>query len=329
MAPLWVLICYSRDSDEHRERVLALRDRLILRAVDCETAPFSKKSLSGGVLPSGRHPKRETDPARIVVVCSQGYQAVIEAAQTAALPWARIRAEMESPADRLTRVLAEAKHEVSGKAPPKGSWLPVVFSPGEARFVPRELRALGPIDLSAPDGFEALCRRLGASSAEPTSPGTSSPALISLAGDVRRPGRVFISHAEEDSDLAQELARGLERAGFGTWYYERDGVAPGPSYLARIAEAIENNDALLLLITHSSLKSHQVEREVDKAHELARPIVPLLRGISDAEYRRQQPAWGMAVGARTSVAIRADGVAGVLPLLVAGLGEVLRKRIQR
>jgi hypothetical protein len=37
---------------------------------------------------------------------------------------------------------------------------------------------------------------------------------------------VFISHVEEDADLAVSLAGGLELAGFTTWYDERD-TLPG------------------------------------------------------------------------------------------------------
>ncbi len=40
--------------------------------------------------------------------------------------------------------------------------------------------------------------------------------------------RVFVSHVAEDSALAVRLARGLEDAGYATWYYERDSL-PGAS----------------------------------------------------------------------------------------------------
>lgn len=41
---------------------------------------------------------------------------------------------------------------------------------------------------------------------------------------------IFISYVEEDGDVAAELARGIEDAGYSAWYHERDSV-PGPSYL--------------------------------------------------------------------------------------------------
>jgi hypothetical protein len=42
-------------------------------------------------------------------------------------------------------------------------------------------------------------------------------------------GHIFISHAEKDAGLALELAKGLEAAGYKTWYFERDSL-PGLSW---------------------------------------------------------------------------------------------------
>jgi hypothetical protein len=39
---------------------------------------------------------------------------------------------------------------------------------------------------------------------------------------------IFISHVEEDSAVALQIAHGLEAVGYTTWYYERDSV-PGLS----------------------------------------------------------------------------------------------------
>jgi len=33
---------------------------------------------------------------------------------------------------------------------------------------------------------------------------------------------VFISHIEEDAEVAETIAHSLEGAGYTTWYYERD-----------------------------------------------------------------------------------------------------------
>jgi len=49
---------------------------------------------------------------------------------------------------------------------------------------------------------------------------------------------VFISHVEEDADIALEIALGLEEAGYTTWCYEADSI-PGPSYLIRTGQPVE------------------------------------------------------------------------------------------
>ena len=76
---------------------------------------------------------------------------------------------------------------------------------------------------------------------------------------------VFISHIEEDADLVLQLAAALENVGYSTWYHERDGV-PGVSYLVQTSQAIEECRAFLLVISKESLASHQVTKEVVRAH---------------------------------------------------------------
>ncbi|MEX1257777.1 MAG: toll/interleukin-1 receptor domain-containing protein [Gemmatimonadota bacterium] len=61
---------------------------------------------------------------------------------------------------------------------------------------------------------------------------------------------IFISHVEEDFPVVQELAQGLEAAGYSTWYYERDSGA-GPSCLLQTRDAIMSAQAVLLLVAFS------------------------------------------------------------------------------
>lgn len=97
------------------------------------------------------------------------------------------------------------------------------------------------------------------------------------------PHDVFISHVEEDADLAVGLASELELAGFTTWYYERDTLR-GPSYLLQVADAIGDASVVLVVISTHALSSHQVTAEVVRAYEREKPFVPLLVDISHAEY---------------------------------------------
>lgn len=132
------------------------------------------------------------------------------------------------------------------------------------------------------------------------------------------PHQVFISHVAEDADVALEIAQGLEAKGYGTWYYERDSI-PGLAYLIQVGQAIEQSQAVLVVISAASLGSNQVTVEVVRAHESSKHFVPVLRDITHQEFQTRQPEWRTAMGAATSITIPPQGAAAILPRLVAGL----------
>lgn len=129
---------------------------------------------------------------------------------------------------------------------------------------------------------------------------------------------VFLSYAADDTEVMSALVDGLETAGFSTWCYERDGV-PGPSYLVQTGGAISECQAFLLLISNQSLGSHQITRELVRAHEEAKPILPVLVDVSHLEFQKRQPEWREALGAATSVSLRNRSIEEVVRLLVGGL----------
>ncbi|HET6816324.1 MAG TPA: toll/interleukin-1 receptor domain-containing protein [Mycobacteriales bacterium] len=129
---------------------------------------------------------------------------------------------------------------------------------------------------------------------------------------------VFISHVEEDSRVARQIGEALNAVGYSTWLYETDAV-PGPSYLLQTANAIEGSRAVIVLISADSLGSNQVTAEVVRAHEATRPFLPVLIGISHAEFASRQPEWREAIGAATTIAMPGRGISEVLPRIVDGL----------
>ena len=132
---------------------------------------------------------------------------------------------------------------------------------------------------------------------------------------------VFVSHVEEDADIALEIAIGLEKAGFTTWCYEIDSI-PGPSYLTQTGQAVEESKAVIVVISPNSLGSRQVTNEVIRAHESNTEFIPILRGITHSEFQARQPEWREAVGAASSTSIPPEGVPPILPRIITGL-EVL------
>jgi TIR domain len=86
-------------------------------------------------------------------------------------------------------------------------------------------------------------------------------------------GTVFISHSEKDLGLVDEIIRGLEKAGYRTWYFERD-VLPGTSYLVQIHDAVDQCDAVVLVVSTNSISSDQTTKEVVGAFERRKPFLP-------------------------------------------------------
>ena len=132
---------------------------------------------------------------------------------------------------------------------------------------------------------------------------------------------IFISHVEEDADLAIDLAAALEASGYSTWYYERDSL-PGPSYLLQTSREIERSQAVVLIISPDSLGSHQVTKEVIRAHESGKRFVPLLKSTTHAEFTSRQPEWKEAVGSTTSITVPRRGITTIVPRILDGLGAM-------
>ncbi len=129
---------------------------------------------------------------------------------------------------------------------------------------------------------------------------------------------VFVSYAEEDSSIALEFAKRLEDAGYSTWFYERDAV-PGVPYLLLTGKVIEDCNAILLIISKASVPSHQITREVERAHEAGKIFIPVLLDISHEELKSLQPIWRQAIGTHASITLPLEGPGAVIPHICQGL----------
>jgi hypothetical protein len=132
---------------------------------------------------------------------------------------------------------------------------------------------------------------------------------------------LFVSHVQEDEVLALALANELGLAGYSTWCYESDSL-PGTSYLLNTRAGIDACKAFVLLVSAHSMGSHQVDVEVERAHELARPIIPVLFEVTDADYKKRKPLWAQIIGTATSVAVDLNSVRSVARRIAAGLGAL-------
>ena len=91
---------------------------------------------------------------------------------------------------------------------------------------------------------------------------------------------IFLSHVEEDREIALALGRELDAAGYSVWCYENDSL-PALSFLINTRQAIDACEAFVLLISRRSMSSHEVDTEIQYAHQKAKPTVPVLLDVSD------------------------------------------------
>jgi hypothetical protein len=130
--------------------------------------------------------------------------------------------------------------------------------------------------------------------------------------------QVFISYEKSDTAIAEQLSRGLEADGFTTWYYTRDSL-PGPSYLDQTGEAVDQCQAVLLILSPSSILSDQITPEIVRAHEMHKRFVPVLLQMTHEEFQTRRKEWRQALGAATSITVPPEGVSAIIRKLCAGL----------
>jgi hypothetical protein len=92
--------------------------------------------------------------------------------------------------------------------------------------------------------------------------------------------KVFISYAGKDEALASKVVASLEEAGLDAWYSKRE-IMPGDNAADKISAALQESDAMVVLLTPSSLESNSVSWEIDYAlsqKPFRRRLIPVLVG---------------------------------------------------
>src|SRR5215210_3258531 len=76
--------------------------------------------------------------------------------------------------------------------------------------------------------------------------------------------RVFISHAYADTDLARRVTDVLEESGFQTWLDSQQ-ILPGDNWGEKLAEALRESNAMVVLLTPDSLRSSNISHDISYA----------------------------------------------------------------
>lgn len=129
---------------------------------------------------------------------------------------------------------------------------------------------------------------------------------------------VFISHVADDDRTAADLAEGLERQGLTTW---QDNGQPD-----RALTSIDDSKCVLVIVSPAALSSAKLTEQIVHAHRIGKPFMPVLVGLTHADWTSRQPEWRTAMGAATSIEVPAGGVDAILPRVVEGVAALTAPR---
>jgi hypothetical protein len=131
-------------------------------------------------------------------------------------------------------------------------------------------------------------------------------------------GRVFISHASEDREIASAVCEAIESRGLSCWIAPRD-ITPGKDYAQALYDAIGECSSLVLVFSEHSNRSPQVRREVERAARDGDLIIPFR--IDDTV-----PNGGLLFNVGNLDRIAPSSVD--LPTQVGILAEIVQTRVQ-
>ena len=90
------------------------------------------------------------------------------------------------------------------------------------------------------------------------------PETASPVNEAQRTMKVFLSHSHADAPLAARVSAALQRSGLEVWDTDLD-VLPGDNWAAAVARALEESEAMVVLLTPSAINSPNVRREIEYA----------------------------------------------------------------
>jgi len=105
-----------------------------------------------------------------------------------------------------------------------------------------------------------------------------------------RKARIFISYAAADKRSAQQLAEALRGESLDVWTDES--LSPGENWRERIADALAQSDAMVVLLTPRSVESELVLRDVEYALSSKRfenRLIPVVIGEERAPWLDKAP----------------------------------------
>lgn len=116
----------------------------------------------------------------------------------------------------------------------------------------------------------------------------------------------YIGHVAEESLLARHIGAALHSRKYSSWHYGRDAI-PGVPFPGQARAAIERSQAAVLLFSRAATRSPDFGQELEHAHRIGCPVLPLLIDMSREEFEQLAPAWCRMLGASPVIEYRRTG----------------------
>ncbi len=87
--------------------------------------------------------------------------------------------------------------------------------------------------------------------------------------------RAFISHSSPDDRYVQEMVQYLHALGYDEVFNHGHTIAPDELFWNKIETGIRECDAFVVVLSHASVKSYWVDREVQFAREQGKKVIPV------------------------------------------------------
>lgn len=103
--------------------------------------------------------------------------------------------------------------------------------------------------------------------------------------------RVFLSYSSDDKELAREIAATLRADGLDVWDDSTE-IFPGDNWAAKIGEGLRTSTAMVVLLSHQSLRSDFVKHEISYAlgdPGYKKKLIPVLIGSLDVADEEEIP----------------------------------------
>ena len=97
-------------------------------------------------------------------------------------------------------------------------------------------------------------------------------------------GHVFLSYSRKDTEFTRQLHNELTKRGRKTWA-DWEGILPSDKWMARIHAAIDEAEAVIVIISPDSLDSSVCGEELDFSFDRNKRVIPVVRREPTGEVR--------------------------------------------